>query len=123
MSLVIVLLVTAAVVVYVRASKKARQSWLARLDLPGHWHWEQGDGQLALSGQMQKGEFVRRDEGGESSGDWLIRGDSLVLRGQDYVQILTIHFFKPGNIGLEDEDGQRRIYIKESSNVVPLKRH
>ncbi|MEQ8690693.1 MAG: hypothetical protein RIC89_07640 [Pseudomonadales bacterium] len=123
MSLVVVLLVAGAVFIYVRASRKARQAWLARLDLPGLWHWQQGEGELALSGQLSKGTFVLRDGQTESSGTWRVDGTKIVLRGQDFEQVLDVHFFKAGNIGLEDEKGQRRVYVKETSNVVPLKRH
>ena len=123
MPLVIVVVVALLVFAYVRAKRKARQAWLLRLDLPGLWHWQQGDGQLALSGGLDAGSFLRREGGHESSGRWSLEGDKVVLAGQDYMQALDLHFFKPGNIGLEDEQGQRRIYVKETSNVVPLKRH
>ena len=123
MSLVVVILVVMVVVIYLRAQAKARAMWIAKVNLPGTWQWQQGDGQLALSGGPAKGGFIRRDGSDESSGQWQLRGHQLTLVGQGYEQALQLHFFKAGQIGLEDETGERRLYIKESSNVVPLNRH
>ena len=111
------------VVLYMRAQAKARKKWLERMDLPGLWHWQEGDSQLALSGQMGGGQFVRREGGQESFGQWVLRGSRLTLISETYKQQLELHFHKPGHIGLEDETGERRLYVKETTNVVPLKPH
>lgn len=123
MPVLVVLLVVGIVFLYVRSSRKARSAWLAQLDLPGLWYWQQGDGQLALVGNADHGDFIRQEGAKESSGKWRIDGHRLVLRGQDCEESLDLQFFKQGNIGLENALGECRIYVKEANNVVPLKRH
>ena len=126
MPVLVVILVAVVVLTYVYTMRKARMAWLAKLDLPGLWHWQQGDGQLVLSGRLQGGTFVR-SEGLErekdASGTWSVQGHKLLLTSKQSTQTLDLQLFSPGNIGLEDDAGGRRIYIKETSNVVPLTRH
>ncbi|MGK0225140.1 MAG: hypothetical protein ACI9ON_004400 [Limisphaerales bacterium] len=133
MPLLVVILVAAIVLTYFHMTRKARLAWLAKLDLPGLWRWQQGNGQLVLSGRLQGGTFVLtegrdkdQDQGnwlGDASGTWSVQGHKLVLTSKQATHILDLQLFSPGNIGLEREAGERRIYVKETSNVVPLTRH
>lgn len=130
MSFVVVLVVATLVFFYVSSTRKARRQWLGKLDLPGRWHWQQGNGVLVLTGQAGKGEFEFRDQGVVKRGRWQVHGHFLHLahikedsRPVNLEEKFDLHFFKPGNIGLEDGDGIRRVFVKETSNVVPLKSH
>ena len=133
MPLLVVILVAAVVLTYIHMTRKARMAWLSKLDLPGLWHWQQGDGQLVLSGRLQGGTFVLTEQTdksqdqanwlGDASGSWSVQGHKLVLTSKQATHVLDLQLFSPGNIGLEREAGERRIYIKETSNVVPLTRH
>jgi hypothetical protein len=121
MSMIVVAGVALLAFLYVRANRRARQKWLTQLDLPGTWHWEQGDAELRLSGYVDRGDFVLREAGTSTSGTWSLRGNTLKLNG---LAEYDLQFFKPGSIGLEPRDAPeaRRIYVKQTSNVVPLKR-
>lgn len=125
MPLLVVILVAAALLGYAYFSslRKARRAWLVKLDLLGIWHWQEGNAQLALSGQLSSGQFVYFDGEREQSGNWRLQGHQLQLTAQDDSQAFELHYFKPGQIGLEDNRGLRRVFVKETSNVVPLHRH
>lgn len=128
MSFFVVVGVAALVFFYVTANRRARQSWLQKLDLIGRWHWQEGDGELLLHGRPDKGEFELREDNTVQRGRWRLQGHFLHLEyaqgpKQDQAERFDLHYFKPGNIGLQDADGTRRVYSKETSNVVPLRNH
>ncbi len=60
MSFLVVVLVALLVFFYVRATRRARQQWLLKLDLPGIWYLQSdqaGSRQvLKLSGELDSGE-------------------------------------------------------------------
>lgn len=123
MSLLVVIAVAAAVFIYVRATRQARQNWLKKLDLPGFWQWTEGGCELELYGSYHQGQYLLREAEQIQRGAWQVRGGQLVLSnsdGQD--QCWQLHFFRAGSIGLEDSAGQRRLFEKQQSNVVPLRR-
>ena len=135
MSLVVVLLVGALAFLYVTSNRRARKDWIRKLDLKGRWHWQDGDATLVLTGGEDRGQFELREGGRVRRGFWQMQGHFLCLQhskradgnGKEVAanlqERLDLHFFKPGSIGLEDEKGQRRVYVKETSNVVQLKSH
>ena len=120
-SLVLTVMVIGAVTLYVRQSRRRRQRWLRRLDLPGVWV-SQDDVQetLLLQGGLAEGGFESSVAG---AGQWRLSGDTLVLRsaeGEERRFELTL--YDVGKMGLE-EHGRRTYYMKNApSNVVPLNR-
>ena len=123
MSMLVVVLVALGVFLYMRAAKAARLKWVGQLDLPGHWHSEDGSETLALEGSLERGSFYRRNVEREVRGTWQVIGGTLHLSVDGHVEKLALHLFSPGHLGFEDAAGGRKIYVKESSNVVPLKRN
>ena len=126
--LLVVAGVAACIYLFMRSKRLARDKWLARVDLPGLWHWREGNATLTLIGRMDRGTFVasaiEADETERSiKGDWQLEGHTLNLNAPDYHQVLELTLYKLGSIGLEDEEGVRRTYLKETTNVVPLRRH
>ena len=122
MPLLVVLLVGGLVFLYMRANKAAKTKWLNTLDLPGHWNLQDGDGSLALAGNLDGGSYVLRESDREERGDWRVLGSTLLLEVNGIQRKLDLHLFRAGQLGVEDDSGQRKIYFKESSNVVPLQR-
>ena len=127
MSFVVVIAVSLAVFLYVRSSRRARQTWLEKLDLPGRWHGQHdapdGDNhgvELLLQGKADSGTFVLQEGQDAWRGEWQLLGHVLHLRGGTRQQSLDLHYFSPGCIGLENEAGVRRLYNKATTNVVPL---
>ena len=127
MPLLVVLAVSAVVIMYVRFTRQSRRAWLVKLDLPGRWRClSREDGadvgkELLLQGNIDRGEFVLTEGGSAWRGQWRLVGHTLHLRGAGRQQDLNLHYFKPGNIGLEGESGIRQLYSKATTNVVPLR--
>lgn len=121
LSLVVVIIVTAGVFFYVRASRGARRKWLEQLDLPGVWHWRDGDARLSLGGGLDRGQFELREGEGVWRGEWSLTGHTIYLQGHSRSESMDLHMFQRGSIGLEDSSGVRRVFSKEAGNVVALR--
>lgn len=122
-SLLLVLIVAGMCFWWVQSSRQQRQRWLARLDLPGVWLWDGGDGALELDGDLDRGHYRLRDGDEDEQGTWELNGHDLVLtprRGRPCV--LDLRFFAEGKIGLHGPGREHRIYVKRRGNVVPLRR-
>ncbi len=123
-SLLVVMVVTALCITWVRASRRNRQRWLARLDLPGRWEWQDHAGTLELEGELDQGRYCFSESGNEEQGRWWLQGHELVLQpeGGGDVNALDVRLFEEGKIGIHGPGRERRIYIKQRANVVPLRR-
>jgi hypothetical protein len=123
-SLLVIAIVAALCVLWVRANRQSRQRWLARLDLPGVWLWEDNNGSLELRGELDHGHYRLRDDDDEELGEWQLQGHDLVLesRAGDIAR-LDLRLFAEGKIGLHGPGRERRIYVKKRGNVVPLRQH
>ena len=127
LQLFVVGIVGLGIFLYMRNTRLAKEKWLRKLDMPGLWHWQDGRATLTLSGGYDKGKFVAVEKSDESAdriveGEWRLRGHTLDLLAPGYRQSLDVTLYQAGSIGLEDETGNRRAYIKEATNVVPLKK-
>ena len=120
MPLLVVVAVAGLVFFYVRVTRRARERWLAQLDLLGNWHWRDGDARLSFSGARDQGRFELLDAGQTWRGEWRLQGHELRLMAPDRVESMDLNLFKAGQIGLEDERGVRRVFNKSSDNVVRL---
>lgn len=122
-SLILIIAVGAACVWWVRVNRLQRQRWLARLDLPGTWIWQDNDGSLELDGELDGGRYRLRDGDREEQGEWRLQGHDLVLRPRSgQPGALDLRLFSDGKIGVHGRGREHRIYIKERGNVVPLRR-
>lgn len=123
MSFLVVVGVAVLVFFYIRGTRQARLAWLQKLDLPGTWNGDDGQQrQLKLLGRLDEGEFEYSTLDEQWRGRWQLRGHTLTLQGQNRAQAFDLHLFKPGNIGLADTNGARKLYTKQASNVVSLDR-
>lgn len=122
-SLLLVVIVATGCALWVWRSHQLRQRWLQRLDLPGVWQWEDHDGVLELEGELDGGRYRIREDGGEEAGRWRLDGHDLVLEpGSGSPTALDLRLFSQGKIGVHGPGREHRIYIKQRSNVVPLRR-
>ena len=122
--LLIVIAVTVLVIIYVRGTRRNRLRWLKRLDLPGIWQWEDHDGTLELAGSYEEGNYRFREPEGNESGLWVLEGETLVLTPESGSgpTKYDVRLFDDRKIGVDGPRRTRRIYIKEHTNVVPLRR-
>jgi hypothetical protein len=123
-SLLVVLVVAALCVTWVQASRRSRLRWLVKLDLPGHWAWQDHSGSLELSGNLDAGRYRFVEAGHEEQGSWSLRGHELALRPDDggAESALDVRLFAEGKIGIHGPGREGRIYVKQRGNVVPLRR-
>ncbi len=123
-TLIVVIAVAALAFAYVRGTQRNRLRWLERLDLPGIWHWEGHDGTLELAGSFEEGHYRFREPEGNESGRWALQGQLLVLTPESGSESANydVRLFDEGKIGVDGPGRSRRIYVKEHSNVVPLRR-
>lgn len=122
-SLLVVIVVAAICVLWVRTTRLSRQRWLARLDLPGIWRWEDNDGVLELAGELDHGQYRLREADRVEQGAWRLEGHELLLEPQGgRAAALDLRFFDVGKIGVHGPGLERRIYVKERGNVVPMRR-
>ncbi len=123
-SLLVVIVVTALVVVWVRGTRRNRARWLARLDLPGIWERDGEWGRIELTGDLDRGSYRltdARDRPAES-GTWFLHGHTLCLTStQGERSECDLRLFEEGKIGIDGPRLERRIYQKVPSNVVPLR--
>lgn len=123
-SLLIVIALGLIVIVWVRGARRNRSRWLERLDLPGIWRWENEQGTLELSGELYSGTYRFREPEAGEQGTWALQGHTLVLTSNldDTARSYELRFFDSGKIGLDGPGRARRVYVKEPTNVVPLRR-
>lgn len=121
-SLLVVMVVGVVVFGWLRATRKNRERWLQRLDLPGTWSWEGQDGRLELSGGLSQGSYRLTEPGVEQRGKWLLRGHTMELTADNgNLEAYDLRFFDAGKIGLTRDGREARVYLKTPSNVVPLR--
>ena len=122
-SLIVVIVVALACIVWVRANRQSRVRWLERLDLPGTWVWEDHDGHLELEGGLDQGRYRLRDGDQIEHGQWALEGHDLVLRpSQGTPSRLDVRLFTEGKIGIHGPGREGRIYVKKRGNVIPMRR-
>lgn len=123
-SLLVVVLVAVVVFGWVSGTRRNRRRWLERLDLPGSWQWQDEDGTLEFTGDLHAGRYRFSEPDAGEQGDWELQGHTLVLTSEmDHEpRRYDLRFFDGGKIGLDGPDRERRIYLKDQSNVVPLRR-
>lgn len=112
-----------------RGVHERRQRWLQRLALPGSWRGYQDGVEycLELRGDIRGGQYREVEHGpqGERTerGDWRVVGHNLEFRADSgATSSCELRLFETGRIGLHGPGRERRIYIRESDNIVPLPR-
>jgi len=126
-SFVVVLVVATGVFFFFQSNRRERNRWLKKLDLLGRWQLQDQEAELVLNGRFDQGQFryVTPPQEGvsrEIKGQWVVRGSQLELRSEQTLQVMQLVYLAPGQIGLQDESGERFVYAKVQDNVVPLRR-
>ena len=119
--LLVVTLVALAAVVWLRGARRNRLAWLRKLNLPGHWQSETGV--LHFSGNGGAGTYILTEGATKEQGRWNLQGHDLILTpdAEESAKRYDLRLFKPGKIGIDGPGLTRRIYQRQTDNVVPLK--
>lgn len=122
-SLLLVVLAVFLAAGWARSVRAGRLQWLERLSLPGTWRCDDPGTTLELHGTHARGDYVETSSTSVERGEWELHGHTLTLlvsRGpaRDY----ELRLFGDGEIGIDGPDRERRVYRKQQSNVVPLRR-
>jgi hypothetical protein len=125
MSLLILLTVIGgAVFVWVKRTRAARDRWIARLSLPGMWQCDapNGPAMLEFTGDPTSGHFIERSGRATERGRWRLLGSRIELESDNGTRIYELRLFENGSIGIDGPGRERRIYVRQRSNVVPLRK-
>lgn len=120
-SLLIVVVVIALAVIWIRGARRNRLVWLTKLNLPGRWRCEEGE--LALEGKLNGGRYRLKDGAREEAGRWLLEGDDLLLISDKAAgqRRYELRYFGPGKVGVDGPGLPRRVYERIADNVVTLR--
>ena len=130
MSLVVVIGAAVLAYVYIKTNRQARVRWLNKVALPGRWMLETTDevahqttSSVVFSGNASSGSFRSQGVFEFEHGLWEVQGHTLVLNpaGRPDFAEFELHLFKPGQIGIEKQDGTRLLLSKQANNVVALR--
>ena len=127
--------VTTVIWLWARSAKRKRQEWLRTLNLLGKWELEQTNADsgtptrrsFTLSGDIDAGTYVAKDDDAVQRGNWRVRGHGLTLEPTegsgpiDGPNTYDLRLFGPGRIGLDGPGRPRETYVKRDSNVIPLR--
>ncbi len=122
------IIVTALLVTFwLRAVRRARETWLRSLNLIGRWELaaQRPDGEprsLTLSGDLAAGNYMARDGDATAHGTWRLSGHTLTLEPSGGApEQYELRLFEAGRIGLDGPGRRRELYVKRDSNVIPLR--
>jgi hypothetical protein len=109
---------------WVRRNRRARQRWLARVSLAGHWSAdvEHGTSTIEFVGGPAEGTYREKGPGVEEKGTWALHGAHLTLAPERRPAVnYEFRLFEDGSIGIDGPGRERRLYARRVSNVVPLR--
>ena len=120
-SLLIVVVVIALAVIWIRGARRNRLVGLTKLNLPGRWRCEEGE--LALEGRLNGGRYRLKDGAREEAGRWLLEGNDLLLISDKAAgqRRYELRYFSPGKVGVDGPGLARRVYERIADNVVTLR--
>ena len=109
---------------WVKRTRAARERWISRLALPGVWLSDAPNGPwvLEFAGDSTSGQFIERSGRATERGRWRLLGSAIELQSDSGTRLYDLRLFENGSIGIDGPDRQRRIYVRQRSNVVPLRR-
>jgi hypothetical protein len=119
----LLIIIASAAYLWVRRVRAGRQRWLARLALPGVWSCDTPDGTsvLEFSGESDQGTYVEQSIRATERGRWRIQGSGVVFESDRGARVYELRIFDNGSIGIDGPDRERRIYVRQRNNVVPLR--
>jgi hypothetical protein len=121
----LLMIILGATFLWVKRTRTARDRWIARLALPGVWQCDAPNGPWILEfvGDPSSGRYIERSGRATERGRWELRGSAIELESEGGSRSYELRLFENGSIGIDGPGRERRIYVRQRSNVVPLRQH
>lgn len=122
----LLVIILGATVLWVKRTRTARDRWIARLALPGVWQCDAPNGPFVLEfvGDPSSGRYIERSGRATERGRWQLHGSTIELEPEaGGSRNYELRLFEDGSIGIDGPGRERQIYVRQRSNVVPLRQH
>jgi len=123
--LILLTIIGSAVFLWVKRTRLARDRWISRLSLPGVWQSDAPNGPwvLEFAGDPTTGRFIERSGRATERGRWRLLGNDIELESENgATRTYALRLFENGSIGIDGPGRERRVYVRQRSNVVPLRK-
>jgi hypothetical protein len=122
---VALVIIVSACFLWVKRTRAARERWIARLSLPGVWQCDATNGPSVLEfvGEPTAGRYIEQSGRATERGRWRLLGNEIELETDAGARTYQLRLFDNGSIGIDGPGRERRIYVRQRSNVVPLRKH
>jgi hypothetical protein len=122
--LIVVLIFITACYLWVKRTRAARERWIARLSLPGVWQCDAPNGPWVLEfvGEPTSGRYIEQSGRATERGRWRLLGGEIELESDAGTRSYQLRLFENGSIGIDGPGRERRIYVRQRSNVIPLRK-
>jgi hypothetical protein len=123
-SILLLVIIVSAAFMWVKRTRAARERWLSKLALPGVWQCDAPNGPwvLEFAGEASSGRYIERSGRATERGSWRLVGNAIELESESGTRTYDLRLFDNGSIGIDGPGRERRIYIRQRSNVVPLRK-
>ncbi len=124
-SFLLLAIIVSAAYTWVKRTRAARERWISRLALPGVWQCDAPNGPwvLEFAGDQTSGRYIERSGRATERGSWRLSGNAIELTSDNGTRTFDLRLFENGSIGIDGPGRERRIYVRQRSNVVPLRKH
>lgn len=122
-SFLLMVIIVGTAFLWVKRTRAARDRWITRLALPGVWLSDAPNGPwvLEFAGEPTAGAYVERSGRATERGRWRIQGSAIELEFEGGTRRYEVRLFENGSIGIDGPGRERRVYVRQRSNVVPLR--
>ncbi len=123
-SFLLIAIIGYAAFVWVKRTRAARERWISRLALLGAWQSDAPNGPwvLEFAGDLTSGRYIERSGRATERGSWRLLGNAIELESENGTRTYDLRLFENGSIGIDGPGRERRIYVRQRSNVVPLRK-
>jgi hypothetical protein len=123
-SILLLAIIVGAAFMWVKRTRAARERWLSKLALPGVWQCDAPNGPwvLEFAGEASSGRYIERSGRATERGSWRLLGNAIELESESGTRTYDLRLFDNGSIGIDGPGRERRIYVRQRSNVVPLRK-
>jgi hypothetical protein len=120
---VLMAIITGAAYLWVKRTRAARDRWIAHLALPGVWLSDAPNGPwvLEFAGEPTAGAYVEKSGRATERGRWRLHGSAIELEFEGGTRTYEVRLFENGSIGIDGPGRERHVYVRQRSNVVPLR--